>query len=370
MNARVRVPRGSGRGRGSPRGRARGRCPRRHRPVLRRRADQRELLPGPGPRARPEGADHPRDPRLGRRARQGREQRHAGALRPGRPRAAAPRGLQRPDVGLARLRRVGRHGRGRLQGLRGPRRVGPAGLARHPARAAARRRRRSARRHDGRVLRGRDRARRRRHRPPHRRHRAVDRLALAAHRAVPRRPRQGRLGGGARRASGIPTATALGVISPGGRADGNRRPAHHLRARRGARHRPPVRRGPRLVREPRPRRRARLADPRADPARAGHGRHPLHAQRGDPQLRAAEGQRRARAHAVVLRRARRVPDAGRQQPRRGARRRLAAALADGRPRRRRRSDLRVAGRRRPVAQRARLAAGAGPGHDRARARAR
>ena len=69
------------------------------------------------------------------------------------------------------------------------------------------------------------------------------------------------------------------------------------------------------------------------------------------------------AHAVVLRRARRVPDAGRQQPRRGPHRGVAAALADGRPRRRLRSDLRVAGRRRPVAQRARLAAGAGPGHD-------
>ena len=151
---------------------------------------------------------------------------------------------------------------------------------------------------------------------------------------------------------------------PGGRPDGDRRPAHHLGAHRGPRHRPPVRRGPRLVREPRPRRRARLADPRADAARAGDGRHAVHAQRGDPQLRAAEGQRRARAHAVVLRRARRVPDAGRQQPRRGSHRGLAAALADGRPRRRLRSDLRVAGRRRPVAQRARLAAARRPGHDR------
>ncbi len=153
--------RGRGGGRGSPRGSARCRCPRRDRPVLRRRADQRQLLPGAGPRARPEGADHPRDPRMGRRARQGREQLHAGPRRPGRPRAATARGLQRAHVGLARVRRVGRDGRGRLQGLRGPRRVGPAGLARHPARAAARRRRRSARRHDGRVLRGRDRARRR-----------------------------------------------------------------------------------------------------------------------------------------------------------------------------------------------------------------
>ena len=153
--------RGRRRGYGSPRGRAGCRRPRRDHPVLRRRCDQRELLPGAGPRARPEGADDPRDPRLGRRARQGREQLHAGALRPGRPRAAAQGRLQRAHVGLARLRRVGRHRRGRLQGLRGPRRVGAAGLARHPARAAARRCRRSARRHDGRVVRGRDRARRR-----------------------------------------------------------------------------------------------------------------------------------------------------------------------------------------------------------------
>ena len=197
--------------------------------VLRRHADQRELLPGAGPRARPEGADHPRDARLGRGARQGREQRHAGARRPGRPRAAAPRGLQRADVGLARLRRVGRHGRGRLQGLRGPRRVGAAGLARHPARAAARRRRRSARRHDGRVLRGRDRARRGRHRPPHRRHRARDRLALAAHRALSRRPRQGRLGRGAG-GPRHPHRDGARRHQPRGRADGHRRPAHHLRA--------------------------------------------------------------------------------------------------------------------------------------------
>ena len=193
------------------RGRRRGRgSPRRPRPAAGARdviipsfdgaADQRELLPGAGPRARPEGADDPRDPRMGRRARQGREQLHAGALRPGRPGAAAQGRLQRAHVGLARLRRVGRHGRGRLQGLRGPRRVGAAGLARHAARAAARRCRRSARRHDGRVVRGRDRARVGRHRPPHRRHRAVDRLALAAHRPLSRRPRQGRLGCGALRA--------------------------------------------------------------------------------------------------------------------------------------------------------------------------
>ena len=154
---------------------------------------------------------------------------------------------------------------------------------------------------------------------------------------------------------GIPTATALGIISPAGVQTGTVDPHITSAFDRGPRHRPPVRREPRLVREPRPRRRARVADPRADAARAGDGRHPVHAQRGDPQLRAAEEERRARAHAVVLRRARRVPDAGRQQPRRGSHRRLAAALADGRPRLRRRSDLRVAGRRRPVAQRARLA---------------
>ena len=202
------------------------------------------------------------------------------------------------------------------------------------------------------------------HRPPHRRHRArrspgtrcsPRSIATTSSRAAgPRRSRGSASPRRPRSASSAPPGVQTGTVDP------------HITSAltEGPRHRPPVRRGPRLVREPRPRRRARLADPRADAARAGHRRHPLHAQRGDPQLRAAEGQRRARAHAVVLRRPRRVPDAGRQQPRRDARRGLAAALADGRPRRRRRPDLRVAGRRRPVAQRARLAAGAGPGHDR------
>ena len=257
-------------------------------------------LPGPGPRAparrrrrswRPTGWGAVRD-----------KDENSSTLAPfgqvGRsPGAAAQGGLQRAHVGLARLRRVGRHRRGRLQGLRGPRRVGVlTALATQPEQQLDARRR-SPRRHDGRVLRGRDRARVRRHRP-----RASTPIApsIAWHslltRALPRRPRQGRLGCG-----------PLGIRhshrgrardhQPGGHPDGDRRPAHHVRIGRGPRHRPPVRREPRLVREPRPRRRARIADPRADTARAGDGRHPVHAQRGDPQLRVAEEERRSRGHA-------------------------------------------------------------------------
>ena len=62
---------------------------------------------------------------------------------------------------------------------------------------------------------------------------------------------------------GIPTATALGVISPAGVQTGTVDPHITSALAEGLATGHLSRRGPRLVREPRPGRRARLADPRA-----------------------------------------------------------------------------------------------------------
>ena len=83
-------------------------------------------------------------------------------------------------------------------------------------------------------------------------------------------------------------------------------PAHHLRLHQRRDDREAERRGPRLVRQPRPERPRQAAhDP--DLPRRGHRGHAVHAAGGDHQLRDPQGQRRARQDAVVLRRPRRLP---------------------------------------------------------------
>ena len=140
MNATVRGPRSRRPRRALLAGAAPAAGARRHRDLRRRHPDRHLLHPGRGPAARPEGADDPDDPRLGRqprrptrtaRPRRGDRQRRRGAAAQGR--------LQRADLGLARVRPVRRHGDGRLQGQRGPRRPGADRLARQAARGAARR---------------------------------------------------------------------------------------------------------------------------------------------------------------------------------------------------------------------------------------
>ena len=175
--------------------------PRRHRHVLRRHADRGELPPGRRAGAGRAGAHDPDDARLGRDA---------------RPR----RGRRRP---MERVRRSVEQRRCATPGFNvltwDSRGFGESGgtvtVDPRTSRAATCRRcstgsRRSPRRSStGRATRapactapsyaggielvaGGD-------RPAHRRDRAGDRLALAAHRALPRGPRQGRLGRGARR---------------------------------------------------------------------------------------------------------------------------------------------------------------------------
>ena len=114
------------------------------------------------------------------------------AANAGHGRAAEGR-LQRPHLGLARLRRLRRHRHHRLPQERGARRPRAAELARAPARGQARPQARPARRHARRLVRGRDPVRRRRDRPPDRRDRPQHRLALAGHLALPRGDDQGRL---------------------------------------------------------------------------------------------------------------------------------------------------------------------------------
>ena len=230
------------------------------RAVLRRRADQRELLPGAGPRARPEGADHPRDPRLGRHPRQGREQRHARARRArsalGPLRRAGFNVLTWDSRGFGESGGTvevdsqdfeGRDVSALLDWLatQPEQQLDAAGDPRAGMTGAS---------YAGGielVAAGID-----------RRIDAIapdDRVALAAHRALPRRPRQGRLGG---RALGPrhPHRDGARRDQPRGRADRHGRPARRSpRSPGGAGHRPPVGREPRLVREPRPGRRARLA---------------------------------------------------------------------------------------------------------------
>ena len=254
---------------------------RRHRPVLRRHAARGELPPGGRARARRPRAHHPHDARLGTRPRPRRRLERRRRLRRGRGGRAARRRVQRAHVGLARLRRVGRHGDGRRGRLRGPRRAGAARLARGAARGAARRSGRPARGHARAVLRGRHRAGGGGDRPAHRRDRARHRLALAADRALPRGPRQGGLGRGARRPR-PPHGDAAGRDRAERRADGDARPAHPLGAALRRRHGEVLRCGPAVVRRPRAGR-PRAAHPRADAAAAGDRRHAVHAVGGDPQ---------------------------------------------------------------------------------------
>ena len=131
-------------------------------------------------------------------------------------------------------------------------------------------------------------------------------------------------------------------------------PAEHVRQR----HRvgPDCAGGPGLVRRARPGPPAVAGqDPDAD--HAGHGRHAVHAERGDPQLRVAAQPRGAGEDALVLRRARRLPDRQRQgRPRRARGADLVRALPEAQHLGADRSALRVAGRRRPLALRARLSA--------------
>ena len=84
-------------------------------------------------------------------------------------------------------------------------------------------------------------------------------------------------------------------------------PAHHLRLRLRREHRQALRRGPGVVRLPRPVV-AGERDPRPHAADPGHGRHALHARRGDHQLRDPARQRRPGEDGLVLRRPRHVPD--------------------------------------------------------------
>ena len=150
-------------------------------------------------------ADGARRPRLGRLARHEPEQR-LDERRQRRPRAAARGRLQRPDLGRARVRPVGRHRRGRLQGLRGPRRQAlSTSSPSSPRRSSTAGR--PARRHVRRQLRRRHPAGHGRARPAHRRDHADDRLELAAHAPLQGPDGQGRLGrallvGGRRRAPG------------------------------------------------------------------------------------------------------------------------------------------------------------------------
>ena len=173
-----------------------------------------------------------------------------------------------------------------------------------------------------------------RDRQAHRRDRPRHRLALAADLPLQGGHRQGRLV--ARR------------CTRAGRA-GNLDPHISSAFASGADHRQAVGRGPRVVRLARAEH-ARGAHPRAHVPDPGHGRHAVHARRGDHQLRDPARQRRAREDDVVLRRARHVPDRHRRGWAHRARGdRVDEALPGGRQARRHRPALRVAGRRREVA---------------------
>ena len=107
---------------------------------------------------RRQGADDPRGPRLGRLAPDRPERGQRRDDRQRRRRRAAQGRVQRPHVGLARLRQLRRH-RDRRRADAEARDVhGADRLARAAARGAARQGRRPARGHDRRLLRRRDRA--------------------------------------------------------------------------------------------------------------------------------------------------------------------------------------------------------------------
>ena len=110
-------------------------------------------------------------------------------LRPDRRGPDQARGLQRAHLGRPRLRRLGRPGGDRLQGLRGPRRAGADRLRRQAARGAARPRERPPAGHERPQLRRRHPARHGRDRPARGRDHPDDRVELAAHRASTRRAR-------------------------------------------------------------------------------------------------------------------------------------------------------------------------------------
>ncbi len=202
------------------------------------------------------------------------------------------RRLQRAHLGSPWLRPVGRPGRGGQPRLRGPRREHPDQLGGHPARGPARRTRRSPHGHGGRVLRRRHPAGHRGHRLPGRRHRARPspgtRWSPASTR--PTRPRSaGRqpanLGEQQRpRRPGSTEADAAAQPDRGhhpGRAGLVRRPGAGLTCR---------------------------PHPHPHPHRPGHGRHAVHPAGGGRQLRDPPTQRCSGGHAVVLRRARGLPD--------------------------------------------------------------
>ena len=210
--------------------RPRPRRPRRrlHGHVVRRHADKRALVPG-----RADRADRADGSRLGRVRRRGR-----GARR--RDRALPRRGLQRPDLGSARLRHVGRDGAGRQRGLRGTRRPGAARLDRDAPGGAARQARRPARGHGRRLVRRRDPARHGGDRQARRRDHAADRLALARDQPL----------------SGLDPQARLVRPALPGRRQRSPRPAHQVGVRPGP--------GDRSAR----RRHAGAGSPRAGPARS------------------------------------------------------------------------------------------------------
>ena len=227
-------------------------------------------------------------------------------------------GLQRAHLGLARVRPVRRHGRGRLQGLRGPRRAGAARLAGQAARGAG-------------------------STSP-----ATRAWACTASptRAGSSSSRRGSTSASTRSRPTIAWHSLLtslykedtvkggwsALLYAGGQTRAAGQP-HHLgvRLRRG--HREAVGGGPRVVRVARARRRARRPHPRPHAAAPGHAGHAVHAHRGDPQLRDPAPQRRAAEDDVVLRRPRHVPDRHRPgRPLRVARDRVAAPLRRRAPR--------------------------------------
>ena len=225
------------------------------------------------------------------------------------------------NVGAAPLRKAGfnvltwdsrgfgavrRHRDRRLQGQRGPRRPGADRLPRQAARGAARRPRRPARRACTAA--------------PTRAassscaagfERRIDAIApdIAWHSLLTSLYKEETVKGGwalALYGAGVPTSGLEGIVSPAGAQTGTSTrtsPPRSSRARAPA----SCRRGPRVVRLARPVV-AGGRDPRPDAADPGHGRHAVHARRGDDQLPDPARQRRPGEDGLVLRRPRHVPD--------------------------------------------------------------
>ena len=324
------------------------------------------LLPATGLGARRAGADDPDDARLGPRARS-RRRRACRRRRSARPGGGAARGrLQRADVGLARVRRVGRDGDGRPQGLRGPRRRRrcSTGSRRSPRRGSTARAIRAPA-CTVRPTRAASSSWRRRSTRGSMRSRRRSRGIRCSPRSTARTS-QRPAGARCSAASGCPTATLLGVIAPSGVQTGTLDP-HILSALAVRRHDGEVlRRGQAVVRRPRAGATG-VADPRADAADPGHRRHAVHALGGDAQLRAARAHGRAAEDGLVLRRARRLPDRRRRgREGRADRDRVDEAPPRGRRVGGHRAGVRVAGRRRGLARRGPLPAAARAAAGRAR----